>query len=47
MLIPNAKSAVPQRTIIMAWDLAKEPHVLGAASGDVLKVCMALFKACM
>lgn len=32
---------------IMAWDLANEPYVLGDASGDILKVCMALLRACM
>ena len=52
MLILNAKSAVPQQTIIMAWDLVNEPYILGAASGDVLKLCMAQYfrlksSACM
>ena len=31
--------------IIMAWDLANEHYVLGGASGDILKVCMAHSRA--
>ena len=32
---------------IIAWDLANEPYVLGDAYGHILKVCMALFEACI